>query len=322
MSKQIVLTYDYELFLGSDSGDLNQTLIKPTEKILKILEQYNAVGLFFIDVTFLSHIKNTKCYDSVKRQIQKIRVLGHEIGLHLHPHWIDAKEIKKCRWKFENFENFRLHSFDNQKLEQIVRENYNLLQSIIYEIDSRYKIECFRAGGWSVQPFEQLKDIFLEVGIKYDFSVLPGMLDDDRPKHYYNFKNTPQKEIWYFTDDILCEDTNGKFLEVPTTVFKMNIFDLIKNKRLIKTYKIAGNGYGAGKQKSFLEKLQRVRLYVPQILSSDSLEYEIFKKYISKIDKNLVIYVAHPKLFSENSFKILVYLCKNFKIITYKDISN
>jgi len=188
-NKKILLTYDYELFLGKDSGDLYQSLIEPTYKILDILKLNNVSGLFFVDTSMLVSIKDTKCFKIIKDQMQDIVTQGHNIGLHIHPHWQDVKLIDECRWSFEDYKHFRLDNFNDTKLKKNIDECYELLSSIVYEVDKNYKIDTFRAGGWSIQPFSRLSKIFKDLGIKYDFSVLPYTRDDDRPKHFYDFIN-------------------------------------------------------------------------------------------------------------------------------------
>lgn len=319
--RKILLTYDYELFLGLDSGNLYTSLINPTNKILNNLANYNVKGLFFIDATFLVIIKELECFNIVKEQIQNIVNQGHDIGLHIHPHWYDAKMTYECRWIFEKFKHFRLHSYDNIEIENIVKTNYYLLSGIAHEINQDYRIDTFRAGGWCIQPFNKLAKIFKELGIKYDFSVLPHMKDNDIPKHYYDFTDCPNdKFMWRFTDDVKVEDKNGYFVEISNTVFNMNIIDLVKNRKLIKNYIIAGDGTGAAKKKTCFEQLKKVRWNVKQIVSSDAIDIDIFKKYIHKIQRDVIVYVAHPKLFSDNSFEILEYICKNFDCLRYKEI--
>ena len=321
MDKKVLLTYDYELFLGSDSGDMYKSLIDPTNKILGMLNRYDAKGLFFIDTSFLVAIKDTECFNPIKKQIQDIVVQGHDIGLHIHAHWQDVLQSDKCRWKFEDFKHFRLHSFSDIEIETIIQNSYNLLSSIVLEVNDKYKIDTFRAGGFCLQPFNKLKKIFKKIGIKYDFSVLPDMKDEDLPKHYYDYTDVPKdKYIWKFSDDVMLEDNKGEFIEISNTVFNMNIIDLIKNKKKIKHYKITGDGRGAGSKKTFLEQLRRVKWNIKQIVSSDSIDIDIFKKYMKRIDREVLVYVAHPKLFSENSYSVLEYLCENFNVIGYKEV--
>lgn len=320
--KKILLTYDYELFLGVDSGDIYNTLINPTNKILKMLKKYDSKGLFFIDTSFLIAIKKLDCFDIVKQQIQTMVKDGFDIGLHIHPHWESAVLTDECRWKFAEYKHFRLHSYSDEELKKIVRGSYDLLSKIVLEVNPNYKIDTFRAGGWSIQPFDKLASVFKEVGIKYDFSVLPGMKDNDMPKHYYDFTTTPQdKYIWRFGNNVTEEDGHGDFIEISNTIFDMNIVDLMKNRKFLRSYKIAGDGKGAGKKRGFLEQLQRVRWSNKQIVSSDSMELNFFKKYIGKIDKKVIVSASHPKLFSNNSLDVLEYTCNNFNCIRYMDIN-
>jgi hypothetical protein len=320
--KSILLTYDYELFLGVDSGDIYNTLINPTNKILKMLKRHDSNGLFFIDASFLIAIEKLDCFDIVKQQIQAMVRGGFDIGLHIHPHWEDAVLAGDCRWRFEEYKHFRLHSYGDEELKRIVRNSYDFLSKIVLEVNQNYKIDAFRAGGWSIQPFDKLVFIFKEIGIKYDFSVLPGMRDDDMPKHYYDFTATPKdKYIWRFGNNVTEEDGCGDFIEISNTIFDMNIVDLMKNRKALRGYKISGDGKGAAKKRGFLEQLRRVRWNNKQIISSDSMELNLFKKYIEKMDKEVIVSASHPKLLSDNSLSVLEYTCNNFQCIRYKDVS-
>ena len=60
MKKEVLLTFDYELFLGSNSGTVENCLIKPTNKIIPILEKYNLKSIFFIDLTYLCRLYSIK----------------------------------------------------------------------------------------------------------------------------------------------------------------------------------------------------------------------------------------------------------------------
>ena len=57
MSKLLVMTFDYELFLGTSSGSVKKSLIEPVNEILSVLNEGNAKGIFFIDAAFLLVLK-------------------------------------------------------------------------------------------------------------------------------------------------------------------------------------------------------------------------------------------------------------------------
>ena len=71
IKKKTILTFDYELSLGNDSGTIEKCMIEPTYKILEILKRNNSKALFFIDSTFLVVLKQDyyEGYLKVKNQI-------------------------------------------------------------------------------------------------------------------------------------------------------------------------------------------------------------------------------------------------------------
>lgn len=322
-NKQIILTFDYEVFLGKDSGDIDNSLLKPTNRILQIFKKNNAKGLFFVDATFLSRLKqeNSDCYARVKRQLHDILVSGSDIGLHIHPHWLDAKSISNCRWTFEKYDKYRLHNLSDTERKEVIFSSSDVLNKIVHEYDPNYKIETFRAGGWCIQPFHDIRDELKNIGIKYDFSVLPGEKQDKRPRQYYDYINYPKnKDFWKFDDDVLNEVEKGYFIEVPATMYKMNLYDWMMNKKSIKSHKIMGDGKGGAKPMPFSEKLLKVKWNMIKTLSSDRMSFVLFKKYLDKCKNNLMVYVAHPKVFSEDSFDSLEYICMSFDTIRIQDI--
>jgi len=321
--KKIIFTFDYELYLGKDSGTIEKCMLEPTDNILKIFKKYDAKGLFFVDATFLTVLKKDyfEGYQKVKNQILNILKSGSYIGLHIHPHWIDSYMISENRWSFKSYDNFRIHNLSNEQILKIIRDSFNELDIICKEFDKDYNIDSFRAGGWCVQPFELLKEDLKSIGIKYDFSVLPGMKIDNLPKHYYNYKKAPQKDFWKFEDDVLKEDKNGSFIEVPTTIVKMNILDVFKLKKAIKGLKTIGDGKGADDSSgSFMGKLKKLKPFIKYTLSSDYMTLDMFKKNIESVNQSVLVYVAHPKNFSIESFKILEVITSRCNTINYHKI--
>ncbi len=310
------------MYLGADSGTIERCMIEPTDKILEIFKKYDAKGLFFVDATFLTVLKKDyfEGYVKIKEQILDILKSGSDIGLHIHPHWIDSYMIDKNRWSFKSYENFRIHNLPKEKISTIIKDSFNELDTICKEFDKDYNIDSFRAGGWCIQPFNLIKDDLKSIGIKYDFSVLPGIKKDNLPKHYYDYKQAPQKDFWKFENDVLKEDDKGSFIEVPTTIVKMNIFDLLKLKKSIKGLKTIGDGKGADdSSSSFVGKLKKLKPFIKYTLSSDYMTLEIFEKNINNLNNKFLVYVAHPKNFSDESFEILSFICNRYRVFSYEE---
>ena len=94
----IYITLDYELFFGKSSGTLDNSIIKPTEELLEIIDSLNIKANFFVDAGYLvnlemlsnEHPQLKKDYQKVTQQIKKLAQDGHSIELHIHPHWEDS----------------------------------------------------------------------------------------------------------------------------------------------------------------------------------------------------------------------------------------
>src|SRR4051812_20450394 len=96
-NRNVLFTFDYELFLGLRSGTVEKCLLQPTDHILRILQKYkieNAV--FFVDTVYLYKLSRTKTescqsqFSRIKTQLQSAVNQGHILFPHIHPHWLDA----------------------------------------------------------------------------------------------------------------------------------------------------------------------------------------------------------------------------------------
>src|SRR5229473_8441061 len=94
----IFFTFDYELFFGAKSGSAEKCLIEPTNELIRIAGKSNAAFTFFIDAGYLKRLDefrnkfNTleKDYAAVTKQLESLRRNGHDLQLHIHPHWEDS----------------------------------------------------------------------------------------------------------------------------------------------------------------------------------------------------------------------------------------
>ena len=97
--KQVLFSFDYELYLGVSSGDVHKTIISPTAILLDILKENGFHGIFFIDTIYLCRLKElcasfskaSKDYMDIVAQLNRIVNEGHQIFPHIHAHWLDAE---------------------------------------------------------------------------------------------------------------------------------------------------------------------------------------------------------------------------------------
>jgi len=307
----IFITLDYELFFGSSSGSVDNCIIKPTESLLRITEANGIKLNFFVDAGYLFALKkncNThphlvQDFEKISNQIQFLARKGHGIELHVHPHWEDAQYDGE-KWIFP-MSRYKLSDFDKTESSNIITK-YN---EILAEISGQSPI-AFRAGGWSAQPFSQLKSALLNNGIKIDSSVFANGYSTSSNQSF-DFRSVPQfKTQYYFSDDLTQEDQNGDFKEIPISSHNVNplFFWRLAMTKLMKksNHRPYGDGLSLNWPKTQLLKM--LIWHSHSVVSIDGLKASFlsraFKqyKYHTSNEGNFVI-IGHPKAFTPYSLK-------------------
>lgn len=320
--KNIYLTFDYEIFFGKNSGTLMKSLIKPTDLLLDTLHKNQITATFFIDVIYIEMLLKYKLFDdyaAIKRQIQRMVMEGHRVELHLHPHWYDAK-LENNKWIFHRYNHYRIHSYSQDEIEEIFYKSIKILYDIISEVDKNYKLHSYRAGGWCVQPFQDIKKYLEENEIFFDSSVVPDLKSNNNI-HYFDFKNIPKKCFYRFDNDVTKEDKNGKFIEIPISTSNIGIFFKIINKALLRLMdsKEFGDGSGIEMEKpSFINKIKSSN----RAISLENISRFLFECIIQNHKSKDIIVVSHPKFLSNESFKCIEKISKKHIFLTFKDIKN
>lgn len=329
MKKKVILSFDYELFFGDDSGTVQKTLIEPTNRLLEAMDSIGIKGNFFVDWQMLKYLKEegTERTDNdyllIVTQLKDIINRGHRIELHIHPHWVDAKYIGNGKWDFSDFKHYSLNSFSEDDIVDMFKEGVELLTNIARQVDPSYKIVAFRAGGWAVQPFDNIRKAMHSVGIRMDSSVMPKRaIKCDYSS--CDFLNAPDPKCGYyhFSNDVCIEAEEGDFIEIPITSIKRKFFSravsLIHRMLGICSDRIPLTD-GTHKRTNdnpdiWIDPEGRVpctfSVVLPLCVPISCLE--------SKYD--LLCYIDHPKDFSKLTIKGIKMLSFVADSITYKDL--
>lgn len=317
---KIFLTYDYELFFGERSGSVEKCMLEPTNELLNLVKEKDVFLTFFVDVGYLIQAEKYTELSiellSVKDQIHRIISLGHDVQLHIHPHWEKAL-FKNGAWEMNMNSCYKLSDFQQSESNEIVKKYKSYLENLI----SR-KVSVFRAGGWCIQPFSHLKEVFKETGITIDSTVIPGdyMITN---QYAVDFREAPRKSKYRFEDDVCVENSKGSFIEYPISSLRYSplfFWRLYILGRLFSSkHKMIGDG-------NFLSqggrKKRVLRTYTIGHLSSDGY-------YASKLSSGLekainmnheeLVVIGHPKGNTKFSIKALgKFIDANYKKHQFK----
>lgn len=315
---KIYLTLDYELFFGKNTGTQEESIVNPTYLLIELLNKYNVKASFFVDSGYLIKLEEfkkkysnlEKDYNRIIEQITILHNNGHDIQLHIHPHWEDSFYDGE-KWVLDT-KRYRLHSFNEDDIKKIVFNYKNVLTNIVGN-----KIFVFRGGGWCIQPFGRLKSALKENSISLDSTVYANGYNSS-DTHYYDFRSAPNQTIWTFDEDPLVEDVNGYFTEIPISSFRVPPsfywkFAFIRKFGRNK-YKKFGNGSAVGS--STWDKIKMLIKSSNSVVSIDGYRavflekaFKIFSKIIN--NKHFVI-IGHPKALSPYSLEMLELFLKKY----------
>jgi hypothetical protein len=316
MKKKLLITFDYELFLGRRSGSVKNCLIQPTYELLEVLNRHKIKAIFFVDLTYLSQlnsIKNSRKlamsdFKEIETQLRKIQDTGHKIYWHIHPHWLDAIYLPKInQWDLSSKKRFAISNLTQNEISYVFQQSYEILK----EFKLNEQAVGFRAGGLYVQPFSKLKPFFKKYNIHYDFSVLQGAKSSDGKGQFsFDYSDCPKLPVYRFSNDVNKIDENGPFTEVSMKQIELkNGYKIVNGLlyRLMKKHShhiIIGDGKSSGNVINKPATRWKNYFRVFETVSIEMINPVRARLYMKELKKNNFIhFISHPKLFSPYCIK-------------------
>jgi len=225
----VFITFDYELFFGSDSGSIEKCMILPTNRLIEMSIKQNVNFTYFVDAGYLVKLKLfskqfpvlEKDYSLVSKQLKSLVENGDSIQLHIHPHW-ERSFYDGDKWVFEIDGNYALSDFESEEVSIIIKKYKEALESIISK-----PVTSYRAGGLAVQPFSNIKQDLLKSNIVIDSSV-QNFGYKSTNSYAFDFREAPNKGSYRFESDVCKEEGEGSFLEMPIAGWKYSRFFYLK----------------------------------------------------------------------------------------------
>jgi hypothetical protein len=324
--KKVHITFDYELFFGESSGSIGKCILEPTEKLIELAERKKVKFVFFVDAGFIFSLKRSSEHEKCKKdlelvsaQIKKLSSLGHEIALHVHPHWEDCV-FEGNAWKIVT-KRYKLSDFTENEIEEIITKYHNCLKEI-----TGIPCSSFRAGGWCIQPFSKIMKALVENRIFIDSSVFKNGFHDFTA-HSYDFTNAPDLEDWHFEADVCKKDREGRFKEIAITRDKISplfYFSLYLKMRLRpEEYKPVGDGSWLKDKKKIYKQFYSSTNHFACCDGYFASRLRSILERVEKEGKKRMLVLGHPKSLANCSFKYLESFIEeaknmNFTVTTLK----
>lgn len=327
--KHAVLTLDYELY-GNGSGDVFKHVIEPTEAILKVLNEKNVKMTIFVEIVEFLRIKqewdngnnmgySSNPYDAVVAQLQQAALDGHDIQLHIHPQWVNAK-YENNKWHVDHT-MWRLGEYDGDMIELLLWGKTEL-EKIMRPILPDYKCIALRAGGYNAQPSERIVLAMREIGLQVDSSIVPGAIEHGALSRYDYSLLPLNVDSWHVVDKLDSPQAKGEIFELPVTSFPVRRYrKYISKDRLSAIFRNRKSAIESYNSKTtdnenhslFSTIFKKVKYFFEY--ENQTWDYCLFTKSLHRIfveritsqkDRNIVTLVGHPKSYSGSSG--LIYL--------------
>lgn len=345
----LCLTFDYELFLGKNNDTYEEILFAPTEKLARTMTEGGASGTFFADVpSALVHLQlgDKAYYERFTQQIKDLIAQKHDVQLHLHTNWYYAEKAKN---KLEiPPKGYRIHEFGfdaskDMSVHKIVSETKSYLETALRQVDPDYRCIAYRAGGFGIQPEQELLQVLRNNGIMIDSSVVPRMKSNGI--NHYDFSHVPKNLNWYVDPDKGLLDasvySDRNIFEVPVLTLRPRLREYIgktsSQLRLpasIPKGEYAHTNSRNPKNPSVLRKICG-RLFNYRYISLDTRYYErivddlnyVYKKHSLDKEEAYICLICHPKLADSNRIENIRKLIaavnkkpKQMEFITFAEI--
>ena len=202
---KVLLAFDHELPLGGVSRSYKEAIIDPTYELLSLSDNIGVKVNLFTDILcgdFFRRNGENAFYELYRSQLRETLTRGHDVQLHIHPHWIDSTFENKI---YKPSSSFKLADFKNRpypnNIDGIIEKSIALLNEICLPAKHDYQCISYRAGGFNLSPeTESILSSLMKHGIKIDSSIAKGLFI----KSIYStvdYKKMPEQCNWYISPD-------------------------------------------------------------------------------------------------------------------------
>lgn len=326
----ISVTADHEVFFRENFKNEKEVVIEATYTLMNLLRKYDASLTLMTDVCSIWRYRElglNEYPDFMEEQLKLAVRNGHDVQLHLHPHWLTSLYVDK-KWRFD-YTKTRLHDMGFEKegatgstADKLIRDGKEYLENLLKYEDSGYKCVAFRAGGWSIQPEKYFLKALKDAGILIDTTVFKGGYSKSNT-YYYDFLHVPDRINWWIDpekglyDENKC-DPNKYMFEVAIGSYdqKPHVWIIkLKNKLFIPKYYEKPRGAGINvkqysRPRRFWDQVYKF-ITEPIVFSFDTNSnfflFTVIDYYLNKFDcinhDYFVSLICHPKALGDSHFK-------------------
>jgi len=217
---QLIFTLDYEVH-GNGEGCPNDLMVEPTRRMLDQFDRHGARLTILADVAeilkFKEYAETTGRdefhYRAIADQLRDAIRRGHDVQLHLHSSWFNAR-FENGRW-VQDWSEYDFARLPLDRMEAYVRAGRDYLEGLLRSVDPAYRCTGFRAANWSMHPSRTAMDVLRNNGFVIESSVFKGGSRSGLVE--FDYSGAPHALLpWRASHDDVCrEDPSSEIWELP-----------------------------------------------------------------------------------------------------------
>ena len=258
-------------------------------------------------------------YKPFEAQIGDAISRGHDVQLHLHPHWLTSTYDNGV---INPSQKYSLHGYRNDpfpnNIAGIVERGVDYLNTICKPLNKGYRCIAFRAGGYDIcRSTAEILTALWQNGIRIDSSIARGFRFESNIASI-DFSNMPSNANWHIPlEGPLNNFSAHGMFEVPIVSAKRtplnNLPYLFKRAMFKKKAQKTGTGMH-DLHTNALRKLKRLMPFSAWMLSFDDSCFDarylekMLAKYIHQFADDQIVFasaISHPKSMSDANFRIM-----------------
>lgn len=215
-----IFTLDYEIH-GNGDGCPLELMVEPTRRMLDQFDRYGAKLTIMADVAEILKFKEYKeqfgrddfHYEAIAEQLRDAIRRGHDVQLHLHASYFNAR-FENGAWA-QDWSEYNFAGLPLERINEVVRIGKTYLENLLQPVAPTYECLAFRAANWSVSPSRNVIQALHRNGIRIETSVFKygrreGIVS-------FDYSDAPSDLVpWRVADDDVCrQDEAGKLWEIP-----------------------------------------------------------------------------------------------------------
>jgi hypothetical protein len=225
----LLVSFDHELSLGGVTSSYSKNLFAPTRQVLDVADAAEVPVTLFTDVLCGVRFREWEIDGSAEgfseeyeTQLRDALHRGHDVQLHLHPHWLDT-DFEGGRFH-PSTTSYSLHDFRNRtapdNIDGIVARGVDYIESVCGTASHDYDCVAFRAGGFNIAPStDETLRALTKQGIRIDSSVARNYRFESQI-NTVDFSRVPVTSNWCVApgtpiNQACPEGTEGALFEVP-----------------------------------------------------------------------------------------------------------